>query len=66
MMMGRLWLAVALMLAAAGSAVVVYSQSPLQPLLDGSYDGRYHTCGLVTADGVTDHLAEYHARCGGQ
>lgn len=28
-----------------------------------SHDGRYHTCGLVTEDGVTDHLAEYRERC---
>jgi hypothetical protein len=30
---------------------------------NGSTDGRYHTCGYVTEDGVTDHLMEYHIRC---
>jgi hypothetical protein len=30
---------------------------------NGSTDGRYHTCGYVTEDGVTDHLAEYAKRC---
>lgn len=29
-----------------------------------STDGRVHTCGLVTEDGVTDHLADYAQRCG--
>jgi hypothetical protein len=35
---------------------------------NGSTDGRYHTCGYITEDGVTDHLAAYKARCnrGGQ
>jgi hypothetical protein len=27
-------------------------------------DGRYHTCGLVTDDGVTEHLQAYWGRCG--
>lgn len=31
---------------------------------NGSTDGRYHTCGYVTEDGVTDHLRDYWARCG--
>lgn len=31
---------------------------------NGSTDGRYHTCGYVTADGVTNHLSEYSERCG--
>jgi hypothetical protein len=33
---------------------------------NGSSDGRYHTCGLVTDDGVTEHLDAYHRRCGEQ
>jgi hypothetical protein len=33
---------------------------------NGSHDGRFHTCGYVTEDGVTDHLAAYKARCGDQ
>jgi len=28
-------------------------------------DGRFHRCGLVTARGVTDHLAAYAVRCQG-
>lgn len=35
------------------------------PALNGSTDGRYHTCGYVTADGVTDHLDVFRLRCGG-
>jgi hypothetical protein len=30
----------------------------------GSTDGRLHACGVVTEAGVTEHLAEYRARCG--
>lgn len=30
---------------------------------DASTDGRTHTCGLVTDQGVTEHLDEYAARC---
>jgi hypothetical protein len=33
---------------------------------NGSHDGRLHTCGYVTDDGVTDHLAAYWTRCGYQ
>jgi len=29
-----------------------------------STDGRHHRCGLVTVNGVTDHLAAYRKRCG--
>ncbi len=29
-----------------------------------STDGRFHRCGLVTEDGVTEHLDAYAARCG--
>lgn len=31
---------------------------------NGSSDGRYHTCGYVTEDGVTEYLDAYVARCG--
>lgn len=31
---------------------------------NGTSDGRYHTCGYVTEDGVTEHLDAYQARCG--
>lgn len=34
------------------------------PPSNGSSDGRYHTCGYVTEDGVTEYLAAYKARCG--
>lgn len=27
-------------------------------------DGRTHPCGVVTADGVTEHLGAYADRCG--
>lgn len=29
-----------------------------------SSDGRYHTCGIVTEDGVTEYLDAYAERCG--
>lgn len=32
--------------------------------LNGSSDGRFHTCGYVTEDGVTEYLAAYRERCG--
>lgn len=31
---------------------------------NGSTDGRFHTCGYVTEDGVTEHLDDYKRRCG--
>jgi hypothetical protein len=31
---------------------------------DTSSDGRRHSCGVVTEEGVTEHLAEYLERCG--
>lgn len=31
---------------------------------NGSSDGRYHTCGYITEDGVTEYLDTYEARCG--
>ena len=31
-----------------------------------STDGRYHTCGLITEEGVTEYLDIYTARCGPQ
>lgn len=30
---------------------------------NGSTDGRVHTCGFVTEDGVTNHLDAYQRRC---
>lgn len=35
-------------------------------VISRSSDGRYHTCGVITEDGVTEHLDEYAARCGDQ
>lgn len=29
-----------------------------------STDGRFHQCGLVTEQGITEHLVEYWDRCG--
>lgn len=29
-----------------------------------SSDGRYQTCGIITPEGVTEHIDEYIARCG--
>jgi len=31
--------------------------------LDESPDGRYHKCGLVTEDGVTEYIEVYIERC---
>jgi hypothetical protein len=28
-----------------------------------SSDGRYHTCGVITEDGVTEYLNAYKERC---
>jgi hypothetical protein len=43
--------------------VVAWSGStPSKP--NGSSDGRVHTCGYVTDDGVTENLAAYWQRCG--
>ncbi len=33
-------------------------------MLNPSSDGRYHTCGFVTEDGVTEYLDTYVERCG--
>lgn len=30
---------------------------------NGSSDGKFHTCGYVTEDGVTENLDAYHERC---
>lgn len=40
-----------------------YSPDLLAPI-NTSSDGRYHTCGIVTEHGVTEHLDAYKARCG--
>ncbi len=34
-----------------------------QQRLDKSPDGRYHKCGLVTEDGVTEYIEIYVQRC---
>ena len=39
-------------------------KSAHQHELDVSTDGRYHKCGLVTDDGVTEYINAYIARCG--
>jgi hypothetical protein len=44
--------------------VAVAMRGEGRPQSNGSTDGRYHTCGFVTDSGVTEHLPEYHARCG--
>lgn len=33
--------------------------------LDPSSDGRRHTCGFITSEGVTEYLDAYEQRCGG-
>lgn len=38
-------------------------QAKTAPEPNGSSDGRYHTCGYVTEDGVTEHLSAYAERC---
>lgn len=32
---------------------------------DYVHDGRFASCHIITEDGVTDHLAEFAARCNG-
>lgn len=32
--------------------------------INTSTDGRYHSCGVVTEQGVTEHLDAYSERCG--
>lgn len=34
------------------------------PPVSTSPDGRFHTCGVVTEVGVTEHLSVYRQRCG--
>jgi putative lipoic acid-binding regulatory protein len=33
-------------------------------VLNSSSDGRYHTCGYITEDGVTEYIQDYIDRCG--
>lgn len=40
-----------------------FQTGPTEEVLNPSTDGRYHTCGYVTEDGVTEHLDAYHQRC---
>lgn len=44
-------------------AAFMVGQSKTEPTLDGSSDGRTHSCGYVTEEGVTEHLAAYKQRC---
>ncbi len=46
-----------------GLAFVV-GQSKVDDRPNGSTDGRFHTCDLITEQGVTEHLDAYAARCG--
>lgn len=47
------------------SVLVLLGTNALSPdAPNGSSDGRYHTCGYVTEDGVTEYLDTYIARCG--
>lgn len=52
---------------AAGCLLVLATTGHGGPAYDetgpASTDGRYHQCGLVTEDGVTENLAAYAARC---
>lgn len=34
-----------------------------QIVLNPTSDGRYHTCGYITEDGVTEYLDVYKERC---
>jgi hypothetical protein len=54
------WALTVLLLVAAAATVMVWQR----PHPNGSSDGRYHTCGYVTEDGVTEYLDTYLARCG--
>lgn len=51
-------------LVASLCVVVMASRGEGPPESNGSTDGRVHTCGYRTSDGVTEHLAAYQARCG--
>lgn len=43
---------------------IAYARGVESSQLNTSSDGRYHTCGLVTEDGVTEYLDAYVERCG--
>lgn len=45
-------------LVAVIGALVALSGGP-----NDSSDGRYHTCGYVSVEGVTSYLGDYSARC---
>lgn len=45
-------------------AIGYRSDNGTRPTSNGSTDGKLHTCGYVTEDGVTENLDAYHARCG--
>lgn len=51
-------------LAWMGPEPATHETKPVTVELNGSSDGRYHTCGYVTEDGVTEYLDEYIERCG--
>lgn len=44
-------------------AAFAIGQSKVREPDPASSDGRYHKCGLVTEEGVTEHLAAYWERC---
>lgn len=52
--------AVAFAIVLAGSL----GDQPSASAPNGSTDGRHHSCGYVTEQGVTEHLGDYWARCG--
>lgn len=61
-------LAAAAVLALGTGYTVGVNRAPLAPLpvpaFDDGPDGRTHTCGLVTEEGVTENLGAYRERCG--
>lgn len=57
-MIRRAALLLALTLTSVSPAFLV-EESPRE-----SSDGRFHACGVVTEDGVTEHLDAYARRCG--
>lgn len=52
--------------AACAAALAALAAMGPEPALDGSSDGRRHTCGYVTEDGVTEHVDAYLERCADQ
>lgn len=46
------------------AAILVAVLASCAPLVNTSSDGRVHSCGVITEQGVTEHLDAYKARCG--